>query len=176
MLRSSKVGTFGLLGAVVTALIVLFVRTNGSGRSSREGPLTAALVRASRALDGRLGWHRLPPWVGLAVLVGLRKDLRRHNLHDTSTAPTLPQPAPAPDKRYLTSRSPNGTFNDLEQPAMGSAGTRFGRNAPIDMTFPEPMPDILSPNPRIVSQTLMTRDEFKPATTLNLLAGAWLQF
>ena len=36
--------------------------------------------------------------------------------------------------------------------------------------------DPLEPNPRLVSRELLTRDEFIPATTLNLLAGAWIQF
>ena len=57
---------------------------------------------------------------------------------------------------------------------MGSANTRFGRNAPIHVTFQDPAP--LSPSPRAVSLELMTRHGFQPATTLNLLAAAWLQF
>jgi hypothetical protein len=36
--------------------------------------------------------------------------------------------------------------------------------------------DPLEPNPRLVSRELLTRKEFIPATTLNLLAGAWIQF
>ena len=35
---------------------------------------------------------------------------------------------------------------------------------------------MLEPNPRTISRELLTRDEFIPATTLNLLAGAWIQF
>jgi hypothetical protein len=34
----------------------------------------------------------------------------------------------------------------------------------------------MTPNPRTVSTELLTRDTFQPATTLNLLAAAWLQF
>jgi hypothetical protein len=34
----------------------------------------------------------------------------------------------------------------------------------------------MEPNPRLVSRELLTRNEFQPATTLNLLAGAWIQF
>jgi hypothetical protein len=34
----------------------------------------------------------------------------------------------------------------------------------------------MRPNPRTVSRELLSRDTFKPATTLNLLAAAWLQF
>ena len=59
---------------------------------------------------------------------------------------------------------------------MGSIGSRFGRNVPLDKTYPEPLPQLLEPNPRVVSRELLTRDTFVPATTLNLLAGAWIQF
>jgi hypothetical protein len=34
----------------------------------------------------------------------------------------------------------------------------------------------LQPNPRVVSRKLLTREEFTPATTVNNLAAAWLQF
>jgi Animal haem peroxidase len=59
---------------------------------------------------------------------------------------------------------------------MGMIGQRFGRNVPVAITEPEPLPDILEPNPRLVSRELLTRDEFIPATIVNVLAGAWLQF
>ena len=55
-------------------------------------------------------------------------------------------------------------------------GARFGRNVPLAGTHPEPLPGLLDPNPRLVSRRLLTRDEFKPATIVNVLAGAWLQF
>jgi hypothetical protein len=58
---------------------------------------------------------------------------------------------------------------------MGAAGCRFGRNVPLQHTFPD-TPNLLVPNPRLVSRELMTRDQFQPATILNLLAGAWIQF
>jgi len=57
---------------------------------------------------------------------------------------------------------------------MGSLGSRFGRNVPLEYTVRETDP--LAPNPRLVSRELLTRKEFIPATTLNLLAGAWIQF
>ena len=36
--------------------------------------------------------------------------------------------------------------------------------------------NLLVPNPRTVSRELMTREQFQPATILNLLAAAWIQF
>ena len=59
---------------------------------------------------------------------------------------------------------------------MGTIGARFGRNVPVERTHPEPLPELLEPNPRLVSRELLTRTEFKPATIVNVLAGAWLQF
>ena len=58
---------------------------------------------------------------------------------------------------------------------MGAVGARFGRNVPLEHVFPDTA-NILVPNPRVVSRELMTRHEFIPATMLNLLAGAWIQF
>jgi hypothetical protein len=74
----------------------------------------------------------------------------------------------------MTARTLDGTYNHLEDPLMGSLGSRFGRNVPLEYTVREEDP--LEPNPRTVSRELLTRKEFIPATTLNLLAGAWIQF
>jgi hypothetical protein len=78
--------------------------------------------------------------------------------------------------RYLGARTLDGTYNDLDDPLMGSLGSRFGRNVPPELTVREPDDLLLEPNPRRISRDLLTRDEFLPATTLNLLAGAWIQF
>jgi hypothetical protein len=47
---------------------------------------------------------------------------------------------------------------------------------PLDDSQAEETPALLDPNPRLVSRELLVRHEFKPATTLNVLAAAWLQF
>jgi hypothetical protein len=134
-------------------------------------------VRVAEALDRRFGWHRLSVPLGLATLIGLRHRLRERNLHDTSPATyRAEQPAPE-DGRYLTTRTADGRFNDLESPAMGSAGMGFGRNVPPEHAYPESEWAILNdPNPREVSRRLLTRNAFEPARTLNVLAAAWLQF
>lgn len=36
--------------------------------------------------------------------------------------------------------------------------------------------ELLTPNPRLISEKLMKRTEFKPATIVNLLAAPWIQF
>ena len=123
-------------------------------------------------------WHKLPTFFGVLKLAGFRRNLRNKNLHDTSQLPykeKLPQPVPSPDDRHLTKRTADGSYNDLDRPEMGMAGSRFGRNVPLKDTIPN-TPNLLKPNPREISRRLMTRDEFVPATTLNLLAAAWIQF
>ena len=77
--------------------------------------------------------------------------------------------------RLREGRTIDGTYNDLDYPAMGSCGRRFGRNVPLDQTFPDTA-NLMTPSPRVVSRELMTRDEFQPATILNLMAASWIQF
>ena len=140
--------------------------------------LKRGLIELAHRVDRRVGWHRLPVPPALPVLAAMRERLRERNLYDTGQPTDLPVPATNGDgeRRYLTSRTVDGTFTDLDDPLMGSAGTRFGRNFPLEHTFPEQEPRLSTPNPRTVSLDLMTRQEFLPATTLNVLAAAWIQF
>ena len=133
--------------------------------------------KAAEFVDRKIGWHRLPVPLGLAVLGGLRDVLRVRNLYDTSKLPAvnLPPVAPAtPEVR--TNRTLDGTYNDLSQPRMGMAEARFGRNVPLEYTEPEPLPQMMQPSPREVSRALFTRDKLIPATSVNALVAAWLQF
>jgi Animal haem peroxidase len=131
------------------------------------------LVFLAQLLDDKIGWDKLPTWLGIATLVELRNKLREQNLFDTGVAPAEPEFA---DPRWLRARSPDGTYNDLDQPAMGARGVRFGRNIPLERTFPEPEPSILQPSPRLISSRLLTRDRLIPARGANALVAAWLQF
>ena len=133
--------------------------------------LSKLLAGAAQGLDERFGWHRLPRPLGILTLIGLRTRLRERNLYDTG----LPGGA-APVGRATSVRTLDGTYNDLDEPLMGSIGARFGRNVPLESTWPEPEPDILEPSPRVVSRELLTRTELIPATIVNVLAAAWLQF
>ncbi len=128
---------------------------------------------AAQAIDRRIGWDKLPLPFAMLVLIGLRNLLRRKNLYDTGRGP-LDRPDVDDHPRYLTARTLDGTFNNLDDPLMGSLGSRFGRNVPLECTVREKDP--LEPSPRTVSRELLTRKEFIPATMLNLLAGAWIQF
>ena len=139
--------------------------------------LSAAFTALTDILDRRFGWHRLPKPIAIPTLIGVRIKLRKHNLTDTGLAPPsadLVRKASIPAETERRTR--DGTLNDLAEPGMGSIGARFGRNVPLDRSFPEPAPAILDPNPRRVSRELLTREQFLPATSLNVLAAAWIQF
>jgi hypothetical protein len=77
------------------------------------------------------------------VLSGLRDVMHRENLFDTELLPATGRPLIRP----YTARTADGTHNDPADPWMGMAGARFGRNVPIEATFPKTPSQILSPNP-----------------------------
>ena len=134
------------------------------------------LVRLTAGVDMGVGWDKLSPPLKLATLKGIRMQRREKNLYDTGTAQTNGQPIPGPPNPHnLVARSADGSYNDLEQPAMGMAGARFRRNVPIARTYPDPEPAMLTPTSRPVSLALLTRHAFQPARTLTVLAAAWLQ-
>ena len=96
-------------------------------------------------------------------------------MHDTSDLMSRQSPGKCPPEDLVTRRS-DGKYNDLDYPEMGAAGERFGRNVPLEYTYPEPEPGLLEPSPREVSRRLLARETFIPARSLNLLAAAWIQF
>jgi Animal haem peroxidase len=164
-----------LLGWAVAGAVTVYAGKKLFAHLNRKGDLTRAFDAAATRVDQKLGWHKLPPPLGLLVLVGMRGTLREDNLTDTGSVRAAGTP-PVPPEGYLEERSADGIYNDLKDPMMGSANTRFGRNAPLGYTYPDDEDKLLHPSPRTVSVELMTRDEFQPARTLNLLAAAWLQF
>ncbi|KAF9266798.1 feebly protein [Marasmius fiardii PR-910] len=128
-----------------------------------------ALVKTFKVVNKFVAWYRFPSLIGLLNLDALRVELRQYNLHD-GYAPSA--------TRFLNARNSDGQFNSLEAPRMGSRCMRFGRNFPRENT-PKPTEEQLwIPNPRMLSDHIMARRPggFKPATTLNLLAAAWIQF
>jgi hypothetical protein len=132
----------------------------------------------AEAVDRAIGWDKLPKPVAIAVLIGVRTVLRQKNLHDPSTRVPVVDPPPVPPRtpEHLVSRSVDGTHNDLDHPDMGMAGARFGRNIPLDAVLPVTDDGLLKPSPREVSRRLLVRRTFQPATTVNVLVAAWLQF
>ena len=141
------------------------------------GKLSKLVSDSAEKVDRSFGWARLPTIAAIPVLIGLRDRLRAKNLYDTGRGPLDKPPFEDPDaSRHLGARMINGTYNDLDDPLMGSLGSRFGRNVPLEHTYPDDPRRLLDPNPRLISRRLLTRESFQPATTLNLLAGAWIQF
>jgi 2,4-dienoyl-CoA reductase-like NADH-dependent reductase (Old Yellow Enzyme family) len=149
--------------------------TDAAAASQPRGSMARATAEA-RGLFGDREWFERPRLAAMGELVDIRDELREKNLHDTEEPPLQKQEIPANlDPAIREARTVDGTHNDLAYPKMGAAGCRFGRNVPLQHTFPDTA-NLLVPNPRVVSRELMTRHEFIPATILNLMAASWIQF
>ncbi|KAL9032953.1 MAG: hypothetical protein Q9180_006209, partial [Flavoplaca navasiana] len=151
-----------------------------AANSSYKPSLTdRLLVKIFHVVNKFVVWHKLPGLLGAVNLEALRVELRQYNLHDgyaSEAAQGNQTTDPLTDKRFETARNSDGKFNSTEMPRMGCAGMRFGRNFPRHLT-PRPTEEQLwNPNPRMLSERFMARKEFIPATSLNLLAAAWIQF
>jgi hypothetical protein len=121
-------------------------------------------------------WHKLPYPLALLNLRAFRDELRERNLYDQPEKGVEGNGAAAVSVEEIPKhRTYDGSMNDPRHPQMGRANVRFGRNHPLGVAIPEKPPVLMTPNPRIVSTQLLNRDTFKPATTLNVLAAAWLQ-
>lgn len=139
------------------------------------------LIWTFRGVNSMVDWHRLPKWFGVLNLMAFRHELRAKNLHDvypSAQSQGTKQGCPMHDSRYLAVRHSDGKFNALDQPLMGCVGMRLGRNVPREHTAAPSAEELMTPNPRIISARLLARPEggFKPATIVNLLAAAWIQF
>ncbi|WP_030612280.1 peroxidase family protein [Streptomyces sclerotialus] len=141
----------------------------------RNTVLGAPLRAVFTTLNRYLPWHRLPLSASLLNLVVLRQVLRRDNLIDTEPPEAPPKAVPVPepvDERARTARSYDGSHTDLSAPRMGAVGSTFGRNLK-----PVYRPDLFdTPNAVTVARELLHRRSFQPASSLNILAAAWIQF
>jgi hypothetical protein len=188
------------LAVTVSFVILLIVREEDP--TSLFGAL---YITTFQVLNRFVVWHKLPTFLAVANLGALRDVLRAKNLHNTSDIPvTNPEGVRLTvpfQSAYLCEREEDGQYNDLSKPTMGNAstnqndplnsseftlgnpGARFGRNVPVKEVDPTRDGGILDPSPRLVSNRLLARrtrsdgiDDFTPATILNLLAAAWIQF
>src|SRR3990167_8325335 len=115
-------------------------------------------------------------FAGLLTLSMEREALLKNNLFDVDDYPRANKDITC-DERSKTVRTEDGTCNILSNPAEGSVNRRFGRNVDPSITYGETAAGtLLTPNPREVSNVLLARDTFKPATSLNFIAGSWIQF
>jgi hypothetical protein len=192
-------GLVRVLGVLMTTLVLLSLAWRVVSRPFDPDTLTARLYTGTFGLINRLvPWHVLPTPLAVLNLGAFREVLRQKNLHDTSTIDvTRPEglaPVPPFEPEYVGRREPDGHFNDLGKTTMGRAsstadethesvqftlghpGARLGRNVPLEHAYPEPPPLLLEPSPREISRTLLARERFIPASSLNLLAAAWIQF
>jgi hypothetical protein len=120
-----------------------------------------------------VAWDRLPTLAGAVNLSVYRDRERARNLHHTGYGVAASTDWSAGNARW---RSADGSFNSVGHPRMGMAGARFGRNVPLPEAVPDADDALLDPSPRLISRELLARRKFIPATTLNLLAAAWIQF
>ncbi|KNC99779.1 uncharacterized protein SPPG_05157 [Spizellomyces punctatus DAOM BR117] len=135
-------------------------------------PAISLFVRQAADIFGRKWWEK-GLLAGLIYLATFRDRAEKNNLHDSYTAVDYPVATCTPENRFA--RTLDGTCNDLEKPAMGSLGYRFGRNIPVEKAFADES-KIFEPNPRAIGQKLLLRDTFKPATTINMFVLSWIQF
>jgi tetratricopeptide (TPR) repeat protein len=125
-------------------------------------------------------WYRRSTTLGILTLAYMREQLNKKNLKNSYPGGTLigfqkPGQKPPPEVTYF--RTADGTWNNLENPKEGAAGTRFLRNVNLGAIRPETGQTLLTPNPREISRKLLTRGEkIKEIPFLNMLSGAWIQF
>ena len=136
--------------------------------------LSKLLTTTAAALDRRFGWDRLPRPLGVITLVGLRTRLRQLNLHDTGTIESV-RPRPDGD-RHLRTRDAR---RQLQRPRGADDGhdrrpLRPQRPGRAHASRAAAGAARAEPSPR--QPGAPDANEFKPATIVNVLAGAWLQF
>src|SRR5437588_10945505 len=137
-----------------------------------DSPIGKAKKAVIDKVAERREWWELPVPAALAMLSSFRDDLREFNLYDTEVAENGDAKVTGEPPPY---RTYDGSQTDPDDPDMGKTGMRFGRNVPLQATYPHEQ-EFLDPSPRDVSNQLLNRDSFKPATSLNVLAACWLQF
>jgi len=195
-----------LLGILMALAVVgCFVLRIIVRENDPKSLIAVVYVKLFQFLNVFVSWDKLPTFLAVTNLGALRDVLRAKNLHNTSDIPVTElkglRPTAPFEPGYLCKREEDGQYNDLSKPTMGNAsvnpnaalngseftlsnpGARFGRNIPLSEVDPTRDGDILDPSPRLVSNRLLARqkksdgtDDFKPATILNLLAAAWIQF
>lgn len=125
-------------------------------------------------------WYRRSLTLGILTLAYMREQLNRRNLKSTYPKGTLvgfqkPGQPPPPGATHF--RMADGSWNNLQNPKEGAAGTRFLRNVGVTAIRPETGVQLMTPNPREISRKLLTREgPMKEVPFLNLLAAAWIQF
>ena len=134
-----------------------------------------AIEKLAAKLDHKYGWDKLPKPAGLLALIGLRQTLREENLYDTGRGP-LDKPDVDDHPRLHDRAHARRHLQRPGRPADGQPRQPLRAQRAAREHLAETAERMIEPSPRPISRELLTRDEFIPATTLNLLAGAWIQF
>ncbi len=167
----TRLGTVGrvlgnVLGAIATFAMGLFTRLAGTIVGYRGRVWT--------------NWYRRPLWLGILVLAHMREKLNRDNLKNTYPDGALvgfQRRGQTPPEGASHFRTADGSWNNLDDPMEGAAGTRFQRNVANASIHPATGVDLMTPNPREISRALLTRTgPMKEVPFLNLLAASWIQF
>jgi Animal haem peroxidase len=157
----------------------------GSGLGFVCGVTFGLITRIYGALAGYhdevwTNWYRKPLWRAILMLAHMREELNRHSLKDAYPKGELvgfqskgQKPPPGVER----CRRADGSWNNLENPMEGAAGTRFSRNVTNAAIRPESGERLFYPDPREISRKLLARgDRMKEVPFLNLLAASWIQF
>jgi hypothetical protein len=151
----------------------------GSVGGSIFGWLTNSFGKNYRG-DVWTNWYRKRTYSGILTLAYMREKLNADNLRSTypAGAKTAFQPDDLEPPDGVTHfRTADGSWNNLDDPKEGAAGTRFPRNVENAAIVPESGDEMLTPGPREISLALLTRDgPMKEVPFLNLLAASWIQF
>ena len=125
-------------------------------------------------------WYRRSYVLGILTLAYMREQLNRNNLKSTYPDGELigfQEKGQSPPPGVIHSRTADGSWNNLEDPKEGAAGTRFPRNVVNSAIRPETGETLMTPNPRELSRTFLARNgEMKEVPFLNLLAASWINF
>ena len=160
------------------------------------GEIITVLIRLAETLVGRLlgyrdrvwtNWYRRPLHLGIMTLAYMREQLNKNNLgssYPVGSKVGFLEDTPKPPEGVKTFRTADGSWNNLDDPKEGAAGTRFLRNVEPSAIRPETGALLMTPNPREISLKLFSRP-LDPGTGaaqmaeipfLNMIAGAWIQF
>ena len=108
------------------------------GRELCLAGLSRGTTTLAEKIDRKYGWDKLPlPLATAGPDRAAQHPAREEPLRHRPRAARQAR-ASTDHPRYLTARTLDGTYNDLDDPLMGSLGSRFGRNVPLEYTVPEP--------------------------------------
>lgn len=167
---------------------ILLGNALGEASSSLMHHVTHAFVRIAGYRDAVwTNWYRRGVSLGILTLAYMRDQLNARNLVSSYPGGALTGfqaggLTPPPGVTHF--RTADGSWNNLADPKEGAAGTRFLRNVQPDVMRAEVGARLLTPNPRVISRSLLGRPNdpktgrpvMKEVPFLNLLAASWIQF